>query len=75
MPPEFEAPFREARRCSLVLAVGTSLASFPPPRLPTAQRLAHLNRDPTPADRDAQVVLHAEAGETLTALACALCGA
>ena len=63
-----------AREAGLLLVVGSSLEVYPVAGLPleTVQaggRLAIVNRDPTPFDGDAEVVVHAAAGETLRAAA------
>jgi NAD-dependent deacetylase len=61
-----------AREAGLLLVVGSSLEVYPVAGLPleTVQaggRLAIVNRDPTPLDDDAELVVHAAAGETLRA--------
>jgi NAD-dependent deacetylase len=63
-----------AREAGLLLVVGSSLEVHPVAGLPleTVQaggRLAIVNRDPTPFDGDAELVVHAAAGETLRAAA------
>ena len=63
-----------AREAALLLVVGSSLEVYPVAGLPleTVQaggRLAIVNRDPTPFDRDAELVVHEAAGETLRAAA------
>ena len=63
-----------AREAGLLLVVGSSLEVDPVAGLPleTVQaggRLAIVNRDPTPFDGDAELVVHAAAGETLRAAA------
>jgi NAD-dependent deacetylase len=63
-----------AREAGLLLVVGSSLEVYPVAGLPleTVQaggRLAIVNRDPTPFDGDAELVVHAAAGETLRAVA------
>ena len=60
----------------LFLAVGTSLTVYPVAALPQralagGARLAIVNAEPTPLDRDATAVLHGSAGEILAALASA----
>ena len=62
-----------AREARLLLVVGSSLEVYPVAGLPleTVQsggRLAIVNRDPTPFDGDAELVVHAAAGETLRAV-------
>ena len=66
-----------ARRARLLLVVGSSLEVWPVAGLPdetlrAGGRLAIVNRDPTPYDDDAALVIHAAAGDTLTATAAAL---
>jgi NAD-dependent deacetylase len=63
-----------ARDAGLLLVVGSSLEVYPVAGLPleTVQaggRLAIVNRDPTPFDEDAELVVHSAAGETLRAAA------
>jgi NAD-dependent deacetylase len=63
-----------AREAGLLLVVGSSLEVYPVAGLPqeTLQaggRLAIVNRDPTPYDADAELAVHAGAGETLRAAA------
>jgi NAD-dependent deacetylase len=63
-----------AREAPLLLVVGSSLEVWPVAGLPdetlrAGGRLAIVNRDPTPYDDDAEVVVHAGAGETLAAVA------
>lgn len=58
--------------CDLFLAVGTSLVVYPAAGFPelakrSGARLVILNRDPTPLDPIADLVLNAEIGPTLTA--------
>jgi len=56
-----------------MLVVGSSLTVSPANTLAMmSRRLAILNRDPTPFDDRAAVVIHAAAGETLAALAAEL---
>ncbi len=59
-----------ARAAGLLLVVGSSLAVFPVAGLPhetlaAGGKLAIVNREPTPYDADAAVVIHGSAGETL----------
>jgi NAD-dependent deacetylase len=68
---------REARRCDVMLVVGSSLEVYPAADLPI---LAHrsgasvilVNRDSTPIDDLAQVTIHADAVDILPKLANAL---
>jgi NAD-dependent deacetylase len=62
-----------ARSARLLLVVGSSLAVFPVGDLPqetlsAGGRLAIVNREPTPLDEDAELTIHAGAGETLAAV-------
>jgi NAD-dependent deacetylase len=66
-----------ARETRCLLVIGSSLEVWPVAGLPgdalrAGGRLAIVNRDRTPYDDDAQVVVHAAAGETLAAVASAL---
>ncbi len=66
-----------ARHAGSLLVVGSSLEVWPVAGLPgdvlaAGGRLAVVNRDPTPYDEQADVVIHAGAGETLTGLASTL---
>jgi NAD-dependent deacetylase len=59
-----------AQNAGLLLVVGTSLEVWPVAGLPEETlahggRLAIVNRDPTPYDARASLVIHAAAGETL----------
>jgi len=61
-----------AQRAGLLLVVGTSLEVWPVAGLPeetlrSGGKLAIVNRDPTPYDGGADLVVHAAAGETLAA--------
>src|SRR3954468_5141390 len=63
-----------AQNAGLLLVVGTSLEVWPVAGLPEETlrhggKLAIVNRDPTPYDERAEVVIHAAAGETLAACA------
>jgi NAD-dependent deacetylase len=70
MPPDFEAAWETAASCRLMLVVGSSLTVWPAASLTDlAPHLAIVNREPTPADGLAEVVIHAPAGDTLSALA------
>jgi NAD-dependent deacetylase len=65
-----DAAFEKSRRCDLFLAIGSSLVVEPAASLPrvaqaSGARLAIINRDPTPQDHLAELVLHAPIGETL----------
>jgi NAD-dependent deacetylase len=66
-----------AREAALMLVVGSSLEVWPVAGLPqetldAGARLAIINRDPTPYDDAADLVLHASAAETLSGVANAL---
>jgi NAD-dependent deacetylase len=69
--------FEAARRCDLMLVVGSSLVVQPAARVPEIAKrsgamLAIVNNEPTPLDDLADVVVRARAGAALTALAAAL---
>jgi len=73
--PEIETDraFMAAESCDLFLAIGTSLVVQPASGLPLAAKrlgakLAILNRDETPLDRYADLVVNEGIGETLGAL-------
>ncbi|MDO8123918.1 MAG: NAD-dependent deacylase [Candidatus Hermodarchaeota archaeon] len=60
-----------ARKCELMLAVGSYLVVYPVATLPTiatqsGAKFIIINQEPTPLDQMADLVFHAEAGETLT---------
>ncbi|MFX1317509.1 MAG: NAD-dependent deacetylase [Promethearchaeota archaeon] len=66
-----------ARRCQLMLAIGSSLLVYPIASLPTiacqsGAKLIIINEEPTPFDQTAELVFNAEAGDTLTAIVEAL---
>jgi NAD-dependent deacetylase len=70
-----EEAMRRARRlaasCDLFLVAGSSLAVFPAAAFPAfakenGARLAIVNREPTPLDRAADLVIHAEIGEVFS---------
>ncbi|MBX3397003.1 MAG: NAD-dependent deacylase [Phycisphaerae bacterium] len=63
-----------ARHADLMLAIGSSLVVYPAAELPQiarqhGARLVIINRDPTPFDEIADLVIHAGIGQTLTAVA------
>jgi NAD-dependent deacetylase len=74
MPPEAMRRAEEATlACDLFLAVGSSLVVYPAAGFPelarrNGARLVILNRDPTPLDPLADLVLNAEIGPTLAAV-------
>jgi NAD-dependent deacetylase len=73
----FDRAVELAREAGLLLVVGSSLEVWPVAGLPEETlghggRLAIVNRDPTPYDARASVVVRASAGETLAACASAL---
>jgi NAD-dependent deacetylase len=66
--------FADAASCDVFLVVGSSLVVYPAAGLPRAALengapLVVINREPTPYDEVAEVVIHATAGPTLTAIA------
>ena len=72
MPPEAMRRAEQATlACNLFLSVGSSLVVYPAASFPelakrNGARLVILNRDPTPLDPLADLVLNAEIGPTLT---------
>ncbi len=61
---------RRSRLCDVFLVVGSSLVVYPAAFMPAyaleaGAKLAIVNLQPTPLDQRADVVLHAQAGETL----------
>ncbi|MFX0079294.1 MAG: NAD-dependent protein deacylase [Candidatus Hermodarchaeota archaeon] len=65
------AAVEAARNCKLMLAVGSYLLVYPVATLPTiatqsGAKFIIINQEPTPLDQIADLVFHAEAGETLT---------
>ena len=70
-PEVLERASEEAQNCDLFLVVGSSLVVYPAAGLPllavrNGATLAIVNREETPHDEYAGVVVHASAGETLT---------
>jgi NAD-dependent deacetylase len=73
-------PVEEMRRasaaaltCDLLLAIGSSLVVYPAAEIPLMAKqggaeLVILNREPTPLDSHADIVLNREIGETLAAV-------
>lgn len=62
-----------ATSCDLFITVGSSLVVYPAAALPvvakrSGAKLVIINRDPTPLDEIADVILHGEIGATLPAL-------
>jgi NAD-dependent deacetylase len=72
MPPwETEESFRRARRCDLMIVIGSSLVVQPAASIPleakeSGARLILINRDPTYCDPHADVVFHGSAGEVMS---------
>ena len=72
--------FEAARRCDLMLVVGSSLVVQPAARIPelaavSGAWLAIVNHDPTPLDGLADTIVRGNAGAVLSAVADALLGA
>jgi len=71
---EMQAAEAATLACDLFIAIGSSLvvhpaAGFPNLAKQNGARLVILNRDPTPVDKIAALVLNAEIGPTLQAVA------
>jgi NAD-dependent deacetylase len=69
---EMQAAERETLACDLFVAIGSSLVVYPAAGFPELARRNHarlviINRDPTPLDGIADLVLHSEIGPTLSA--------
>ena len=69
---EMQAAERETLACDLFIAIGSSLVVYPAAGFPelakrNKSRLIIINRDPTPLDGIADLVLHSEIGPTLSA--------
>ena len=75
LPPKaLERAEAEARACDLFLVLGSSLSVYPAAGLPLAASrsgavLAIVNREPTPQDDIADLVLHEPIGEVMTEVA------
>jgi NAD-dependent deacetylase len=68
---ETEESFRRARNCDLLIVIGSSLVVQPAASIPLEAResgakLVIINRDPTPHDSYADVVIHGSAGEVMS---------
>ncbi len=68
-----------ARQCDLFIAMGSSLVVYPAASIPEAakrhrSRLVIINRDPTPMDGVADLVIHEPIGETMSAVMRAIDG-
>jgi len=74
MAPDFERALATLRRgCDLMLVVGSSLSVYPAASLVEfADELIIVNRDPTPYDHRAAVILRHSAGEVLPRLVAAV---
>ena len=74
MPAEaMQRAEQETLGCDLFLAIGSSLVVYPAAGFPAlakqnGARLVIINRDPTPLDQVADLVLHTEIGPTLSAV-------
>ena len=72
LPEEtLEEAIRHASGCDLLIVVGSSLVVYPAATMPfiakeSGAKLIIVNLTPTPADRIADVVINASAGEALT---------
>jgi len=70
MPMAFARAIEAAHRSSLTIVVGSSLTVSPANSIAQlTEHLAIVNRDPTPADRHADVLVRGGAGDSLSALA------
>lgn len=66
---QFDAAYYASKKCDLMLAIGSSLVVHPACRLvdeiPPEAKLVIINKDKTPYDRKADLVLHENCGEIL----------
>lgn len=67
------ASMRYARECDLCVVIGSSLVVYPAASVPAhavehGARLLIINRDPTPLDNRASLVIHDSAGKTLDSI-------
>lgn len=70
---EFYAAARAMERCQLLITVGTSLTVYPVASLPQrAEKLIVVNREPTPYDGRADVVIRGSASQALAGIMAAL---
>jgi NAD-dependent deacetylase len=74
---ETREAFRRSARCDLFLVIGSSLVVQPAASLPLVAkrggaRLVIINRDPTPQDESADLVIHDLAGSILAAIVAAV---
>ena len=70
---ETQEAYERSAACDLFIVIGSSLVVQPAASMPvTAKRngarLVIINRDPTPCDGMADIVLHEQAGPTMAAL-------
>jgi len=70
---KMEASFRHSSECDLCIVLGSSLVVYPAASIPmqaveNGAGLIIVNREPTPMDSVADVVIHDSLGKTLTAL-------
>jgi NAD-dependent deacetylase len=64
MSSDYYSALRDVQNCDLMLVVGSSLQVYPVAELPLfAKRLVIINREPTPFDDRAEVVIHDSAGK------------
>lgn len=74
LPPIFGDAEGWARRCDVLLVLGSSLEVYPvaglvPMASAAGARIAIVNRDPSPFDDIAEIVIHGELGATMTEVA------
>ena len=71
---DWTASVKAMSEADLVLVLGTSLAVYPAAGLPGYRkwnaRLVIINRDPTPMDHEAQLVIHDDLCKTMRAISC-----
>lgn len=71
LPEEtFNQAYKETLKCDLFLCIGSSLVVYPAARLPQVAKskgtpLVIINREPTPLDSMADLIIHGQAGEIM----------
>lgn len=70
MNKDFYKALKEIKQCDFLLVVGSSLEVYPVAELPLyCRKFAIINRDPTPLDERAQIVIHDSIGKVFCDIA------
>ncbi|MBN1899236.1 MAG: NAD-dependent protein deacylase [Spirochaetes bacterium] len=74
LPPDYQKASEEIKKADLLLICGTSLTVYPAALLPRlcSGDIIIINRDPTPMDDEAKIVIHGSLTETFKMLAKAM---